>query len=259
MFFRRPPHPDPAPEPPAGLDAHSSAERITNPAQIARFLQLFKDGHCLLNVSIPGVEGSFNSAVLRVYPKRELLILDELNPHAGHQALIKRQRFNLRCRLHGVEYRFASVLQRVEEQRGIALYFVAMPQVLLHIQRRNHFRVPVDSNAGIELNLPTLPLREEGTNPSQASLLDLSASGLGMQLVTPVPPDRGDILPGCALHLPDGTVIRSELEIRFVYARDRLSPVRLGGQFLKLDRKARNQLAALIRELERRHLRNQSR
>lgn len=256
MFFRRPSRREPAPEPLADLDPHSSAERITNPAQIGRFLQRLKDGHCLLNVTIPGVNGSFNSAVLRVYPQRELLILDELNPRAGHLALVKQGRINVRCRLHGVEYRFSTVLQRVEEQRGIALYFMAMPELLLHIQRRNHYRVPVDSSAGIELDLPLL---KEDTTPSEASLLDLSASGLGLQLIVSKPPERGEILPGCSLHLPDGTIIRSEVEIRFVYACDPLSPVRLGGQFLKLDRKARDQLAALIRELERRQLRSQAR
>jgi c-di-GMP-binding flagellar brake protein YcgR len=255
MFFRRPPRREPAPEAPRD-DPHSSTERITNPTQIARFLQLFKDGQCLLNVTIHGVAGSFNSAVLRVYPQRELLILDELNPRAGHEALLKAGRLNISCRLHGVEYRFATVLQRVDEQRGIAFYFVAMPQVLLHIQRRNHFRVPVDGSAGIELCLPIL---DEDAHPSQTTLLDLSASGLGMQLTSPTPPNRGEVLPGCALHLPGGAVIRSELEIRFVHARDRLSPVRLGGQFLKLDRQARDQLNALIRELERRHLRKQDR
>ena len=256
MFFRRPPRREPAPEPPGDDDPHSSSEQITGAAQIAKTLQRLKDGHCLLRATIPGVTGAFNSAVLRVYEKRELLILDELNPRAGHEALLKAGRLNISCRLHGVEYRFATVLQRVDEQRGIAFYFVAIPQVLLHIQRRNHVRVPVDGSAGIELGLPIL---DEDAHPSQATLLDLSASGLGMQLTSPTPPNRGEVLPGCALHLPDGAVIRSELEIRFVHARDRLSPVRLGGQFLKLDRKARDQLAALIRELERRHLRNQTR
>ena len=251
MSFRRPPRREPAPEAPRD-DPHSSTERITNPTQIARFLQLFKDGQCLLNVTIPGIAGSFNSAVLRVYPQRELLILDELNPRAGHEALLKAGQLQVRCRLHGVEYRFASRLQRVEEQHGIAFYFVPLPQALLHIQRRNHFRVPVDEAAGIALALPC-------PEASQAHLCDLSATGLGMQLISPAPPDRGEILPDCALHLPDGAVIHTEVEVRFVFHRDRLSPVRLGGQFLKLDRQARNQLATLIRELERRHLRKQAR
>src|SRR5690606_31809303 len=131
-----------------------------------------------------------------------------------------------------------------------------LPEVLLHIQRRDHYRVPVDQNAGIELGLPAL---EADGNALEASLLDLSATGIGMQLSIPTPPERGAILPDCTLRLPAGTIVRSEIEIRFVHARDRLSPVRLGGRFLRQDRKTRDQLTTLIRELERRHLRNQAR
>lgn len=254
MFFRRPSRRMPASDP--AQDPLSSSERITSTAQIARFLQRLKDGHCLLSVTIPGVEGSFNSAVLRVYPQQELLILDELNPRAGHLALLERRQLKVRCRLHGAEYRFATLLQRVEEQRGIALYYAALPEALLQIQRRDHYRVPVDESVGIELDLPAL---EADGNAPQASLLDLSATGIGMQLNTPTPPDRGAILPDCTLRLPAGTIVRSEIEVRFVHARDRLGPVRVGGRFLKLDRKTRDQLTTLIRELERRHLRNQAR
>lgn len=254
MFFRRPPRCEPAPEPPGSSDPHSSSERITSRAQIAKTLQRLKDGQCLLRVTIPGVGGAFNSAVLRVYDKRELLILDELNPRPGHEALVKAGRLNASCRLHGVEYRFASVLQRVEEQRGIAYYYMDMPEVLLHIQRRNHYRVPVGSEAGVGLSLPFLDEKQ-----AQASLCDLSATGLGMQFIAPSPPDRGDILPACSLLLPDDTVIRAELEVRFVHNRDRMAPTRVGAQFLNLDRNARNQLAALIRQLERLYLRNQAR
>jgi c-di-GMP-binding flagellar brake protein YcgR len=254
MFFRRPPRRKPAPEPPGADAPHSNSERITGSAQIARILQRLKDGHCLLRATIPGVTGAFNSAILRVYGKRELLILDELNPHAGHEALLQSGRCNVSCRLHGVEYRFTCVLQRAEEQRGIAYYFVAMPQVLLHIQRRNHYRVPVGSDAGIGLNLPFLDEEQ-----AQASLCDLSASGLGMQFIVPSPPDRGDILPDCSLIMPDDSLIRTKVEVRFVYTRDRLAPTRVGAQFLGLDRKTRDQLATLIKQLERIYLRNQAR
>ena len=254
MFFRRPPRRNPAPEPPH--DPHSSAERITDPAQIGRFLQRLKDGHCLLNATVPGTPGSFATAVLRVYPDRDLLILDELNPRAGHLALEAQGRLNIRCRLHGVEYRFASVLQRIDEQRGIAFYHMQLPELVLHIQRRNHYRVPVDSTAGIDL---VLPLQGLDADSSGATLLDLSVSGLGLQVETPQPPERGEILPACNLYMPDGTSIRSEIEIRFVQTRNQPGTTRLGGQFLKLERKSRNQLATLVRELERRHLRKQAR
>jgi c-di-GMP-binding flagellar brake protein YcgR len=254
MFFRRPPRHEPASEPPGDHDPHSSSERITSRAQIARTLQRLKDGQCLLRVTIPGVAGAFNSAVLRVFEQRALLILDELNPRAGHEALLEAGRFNASCRLHGVEYRFASVLQRVEEQRGIAFYLVPLPQVLLHIQRRNHYRVPVEQDAGIGLSLPFLDAQQ-----AQPSLCDLSATGLGMQFITPSPPGRGDILPDCALQLPDNAVIRAGVEVRFVHSRDGSGTTRVGGQFLDLDRKAGEQLAALIKQLERLYLRNQAR
>lgn len=243
-----------ASSPDEGLDTHSTTERITKSALIARNLQRMKDGHCLLDVCIPGIDNHFISAILRVYPGRDMMILDELNSPIGQAALAKVKKLRARCRLHGVEYRFATTVTRIEEQRGIALYYAALPKLLLHIQRRNHYRVPVGMEAGLEVNIPL-----QDDPKVQAHLSDLSSSGLGIRLNTLVPPRQGQLLPACTIVHPSGEPICSEVEIRFVRSDHLSNQVRVGGHFINLDPQQKARLISLIKHLERLYLRSHSR
>lgn len=234
-------------------DQHSTTERITRPARIAATLQRLMDGRCLADLCIPGLDEHFTSAILRIYPARELIILDELNAAAGHEALVKAGRFRARCRLHGVEYRFASSLRRVERRGGAALYFADMPKLMLHIQRREHYRVPVDSTAGLEVQIPLF--RDPKARPN---LCDLSATGLGIRIATDRPLKQGQVLPACSLVLPTGKTIHTQVEVRFVRADRYSDEVRMGGHFVNLEARLQKQLTALIKRLERLYLRSHS-
>jgi c-di-GMP-binding flagellar brake protein YcgR len=244
MFFKNTSSPEP------GLDRHSTAERITKAALIARNLQRLKDGRCLLDIRIPGLDEHFNSAILRIYPSRDLMILDELNQPAGHAALVKVKKLQASCRLNGVEYRFATRVTRIEEPRGGAIYHVQLPKLMLHIQRRNHYRVPVTRDAGLELRIPL-----QDDPKLKANLFDLSSSGLGIRLNSLASLQQGQTLPVCSIVLPDGELIRSDVEIRFVRADNLHKQMRVGGHFINMDRALKSRLITLIKSLERLYLR----
>lgn len=243
MFSKRPGRPTDL-----GYDANT--ERTTKPRQIARNLQRFKDGRCLLSITIPGQAGRYNSAILDVDAEHETLVLDELNALDGHEALLAHKKFHVACRLNGIEYRFASILRSVEQEGGLATYHAVMPTLMQHIQRRDDYRVPVARGSGIEVQIA------DSSDPnSKGELADLSLGGLGARLQSQSAPRKGEVLPVCSILLPDADPIRAEVEVRFSSTDQRHNIVRLGGKFVNLEHQQQHQLARLIKQLEREYLR----
>lgn len=237
-----------------GSDYQSSTQRVTKPSQIVRSLKLLKEGHCLVNVTVPGHDETYNTAILGIYPGRELLVLDELNSRDGHEQLLKAGKLKASCRFHGVEYRFAGAVQQVDYQGGIAMYRVALPQLLLHIQRRDHYRVPVDRETDIQVNLPLT-----GDPRLRGHLCDLSQGGIGALFETRSSPNQGQVLPVCSLMLPNQKPIRTELEVRFARLDGQRNVLRVGGRFVNLDKEQERDLARLVAKLQREYLRKHPR
>lgn len=253
----------------AAPDFESKIDRITKPGQIAKHLQKLKDNNCLINVVIPGSGSSYNSSILRVYPSRNLLILDELNSKSGHEAIIGGKTFNAKCRLNGIEYRFTSSVQRVDRQGKIAMYHAAMPKIIQYLQRRGHYRVPVARDSKIEISVPmkiTFEKTDEETGEVEkklktetiaGELADLSLGGIGIRLKTKTVPKRGQVLTKCKLVVPGSESILTEMEVAFALADNVHHIVRIGGRFVKLESKQKKKLIALVKKLEREYLRRQ--
>lgn len=231
-------------------DEQPQIQRISKAMQIVRYLRRLKEGHCLLNVSFPGSDESYNTAILAIHPSRDTLVLDELNAHEGHQRLLQLGKFRVSARLNGIEYRFASALRRVERQGGLALYRVSLPPLMLYIQRREFYRVPVDGGTGIRVNLPLL-----NESRLRGALCDLSQTGLGARFDGQHDLKQGQVLPICSIVLPQGDPIRTQLEIRFARVEGQRNLLRLGGRFVNLKREQQRELARLVARLQRSYLR----
>ncbi|HKK14431.1 MAG TPA: flagellar regulator YcgR PilZN domain-containing protein [Gammaproteobacteria bacterium] len=235
-----------------GYQTHN--ERITHPGQMLSLLRRVQESRELLTVSLSDDPHSYTSAILRVDPDTAHFLLDELKPATGHERLLTAGSLRASCRHRGIEISFIATLQEVGMAAGIAFYRMGLPEVIHYQQRRAHFRVPV----GRALALP-VHLTLDGQNLGEGEVRDLSVGGLGIRVSGPVPLERGQIVDQCAIAVPDGPSILTQVEVRFISRREDAAPAQIGARFLNLTRRDQNRLERLVTRLERELIRKRSR
>lgn len=242
-------------EPPApGLASNyqSKSEKITHGPQIAGLLKRVRDNRVLLSVRVAGSDAVFNSLLLDVDVERNFILLDELNPHHGHELACRARQLRVHCHCQGVELSFVCHIEIGQGQRGISFYRAAVPEAVNYLQRRSNFRVRVGQDMNVPVHLP-LGMTLAG------ELIDLSLGGLGASLPEQAELSRGQIIDTCSIQLPTGDPLTTELEIRFIY-RDKVRQiVRIGASFRNLDPTRQNLLRRVITQLEREMLRRKAR
>lgn len=220
---------------------------------VAGLLRRLVEQRVLLRVTIPGVKGSFNSALLRLGDAHDFVILDELNPRRGHEQLLEVRRLNASAQVQGVELRFRGEVLEVDQDAGIAFYRLPFPDEVLYVQRRGSFRVPV----GMATPVTAVFERADDSN-LRGRIVDLSEGGMGVEFSQRVSLTPGEILP-CQMRLPDGQQLRCKLEVRHTSTPEDQNKVRLGGRFVELQPQQRKALSRLVADLQRTMIRKQPR
>ncbi len=235
-------------------DYQGKAEKITHPPQIANLLRRIRDQKVLLSVRVPGHEGVFNSLLLDVNTERNLILLDELNPQAGHALACQARQLRVHCQCHGVELSFACHIEVGQSQRGISFYHGPLPASITYLQRRSDFRVPVGMSLAVPVHMPI-----EGAAMADGTVTDLSMGGLGANINTHVKFTHGQIINICSLDLPKGESLHTEIEIRFVRQDAQHHTQHIGAAFRNIQPRSEQALRRLVTQLERDMLRRKVR
>lgn len=234
--------------PASGAREPSDIERVTVPSQVANLLRRIREGRAPLTVAIPGVRGTFVSALLEVNPAAGELVIDELNPPHGHDALLRAGHFHASAALHGVELRFTCRLKRSGRDSRIAFYCASLPEVIHYRQRRAYFRAHISE----ERQIPVAIVPEEGEK-LEGLLRDISVGGIGTHLELHFTPglEQGSILPSCVISLGPGETINNPIEVRSLGFDGLPRRLRLGGRFVKLSTTAQKTIQRYVLSLER--------
>ncbi|CAK0777340.1 flagellar brake protein [Gammaproteobacteria bacterium] len=196
--------------------AGSDYEEITGDGPVLRTIDRIRAGRALLHIRIldkenPDASGdSFISTVVGVDMVRRTWELDGLHSKEGHQRLRQARSFSVGTRLDGVIVRFQAEVIGVTKQDEFLYYQVSAPRSVRIYQRRSFFRAPLGAQhqAILTVSIP-------GFKVMRGQVRDLSQSGLGAvfkqsgQLF-----HTGLYIPDSSLVLPDGTDIRSAIEVR---------------------------------------------
>lgn len=231
----------------------AQGDTIRDPQIIAGLLRRIMEQRALLRVTVPGVRGSFNSAILRMDPEQDLLILDELNPRRGHERLLEVRTLQAGAQVQGVETRFSGAIEEAADANGIAYYRLRFPREVLYIQRRTSFRVKV----GMTTPIAAVFDRNDGRQ-LRGRIIDLSEGGMGVEFSQHVTLQPGEIVP-CQMRLPDGQHLGCKLEIRHTSGAKEQNLMRIGGRFVELHPQRRKVLARLVANLQRDMIRKQPR
>jgi len=232
--------------------AHDGGEEnVTNRSVIIATLHQLKAEHELLSVDVPGCKDTATSAILGVKEDQGCYYLDELNLETTHKAFVKQRKALIHCRLHGMEIRLPCHLQKASMDNGIALYKICIPNRLIRVQRREHFRLRLNAGLLIPVCVPSL----EGHRAS-GEAFDLSAGGVGALIHTEDVPSRGQVLSGVSIALPHSPSFKANIEIRFARVDEIQHSLRIGGRFVSLDRNQERVIEHFLAEQQRKRRRH---
>jgi c-di-GMP-binding flagellar brake protein YcgR len=243
-----------ADSPESTSEYQGQTEKITHPPQIAGLLRRILDNRVLLRVQVPGHPGIFNSLLLQVNTDQKFIILDELNPTAGHRFAQQTGRLQVHCQSQGVEIGFACDIETRSDASGVSYYRAPLPALLHYLQRRMNYRVRVV----LDKDIPVY-LQLDADTEVEGQLFDLSLGGMGFNLASDIRLERGQVLERCTIRPPAGDPLRVQLEIRFVQTDERRPTQRIGARFVSLGPQQENALRRFVTHLEREVLRRKAR
>lgn len=229
-------------------------ERVQHLPQVIGLLRRIKDQRTLLSVRVPGHEGTFNSLLLEVDADRQFILLDELNPRAGHDLVAETRQVRVHCQCQGVELSFTCPVEIGQGREGISFYKAALPEYINYLQRRLNYRVRVTFDMTVPVHLP---VDEEQIVDGQ--LFDVSVGGVGFNVGMQVQLERGQILDSCNIELSSKESLQTPLEIRFIQADPQQRIQRIGAAFVNLEPQQEHAIRRFVTQLERTILRRKAR
>jgi flagellar brake protein len=201
----------------------------------------------LVSIMLPGNDARYTSTVLSVDPQNNMLLLDDLFPHEGHEQLIQLGEIQLFAHLGSGALEFGTRLDGVEEADGLCYFRLHLPETVNYMQRREGHRIVV---AKLEIPAEVYDLRG-ASHP--ARIYDISSSGIGF-LVSKNNDFPLDTVFPCVLHFPAESSLSCNVE--FCDRRSAGANIDIvGGSFVGLDAQKEHILQRCTADLERRLLR----
>lgn len=219
---------------------------ITDSQRIIHILYKVVREHRQLEARITGISDVFNTTILGLNPKTKIIAVDGIRNSAGHNALLRTKILNLSGRNDGVDLECDLHLISVKEHSNSNYYQMAIPNSLVYVQRRNDHRVQLVGESQFR---GYLEHKKKKLVTGYAA--DISLNGIGVMLKLEDDIMQGDKITSCALKLPDEKPLYFDLIVCFVQKIHRNNSVRIGGQFLKLEKKENIRVAKIVRTLER--------
>ncbi|MGB5177273.1 MAG: flagellar regulator YcgR PilZN domain-containing protein [Gammaproteobacteria bacterium] len=226
----------------------SDCEQITDMARVAKLLERLAKQHNFLTVEIPGHRECYTSSIVAVDSSH--ILLDELLPTTGHKMLLEERSLQVTGKLDGVDIRFITTLERVDNSDNMITYHARLPGKLEYRQRRHDYRAHIPMTQTLRV---VLDCRDGKV--VEGVLHDLSHSGAGIIFPDGPPTVEHGQLHNCALELPEDVWLYCALELRHsesIPSRDRQL---IGARFVKLSRPQQRLVGHSISKLEQEFIR----
>lgn len=217
---------------------------VNTSAEILFLLGAIQKRNLLVNLDIPGSRQIVVTSIIAVNKSDNTLILDSARGDALNHELMSGKGAEFITHLDGVSITFSTGPVSLCEYEKMPALRMPIPQSLIRLQRREHFRVPLPIARPIKCIVPSTS--EDDPEPIAAHIMDIGCGGValvesGGRLDT----THGKILSNCRLLLPDANVVITSLEVRNS-AQIRLLngtfQTRLGCKFIDLP----NDMAAML-------------
>lgn len=220
---------------------------ITKPVQIRQLLRSLVDRRMLVDVQPMDQEQVDTTMLLAFDPRRGLLIFDEPRS-ADHGPFETDQPLKFASQHRGIEIRFTVVSRGIRRFDQRPALFTGWPDAIDYLQRRKAFRMSIPkvmhSRAELQIDMrSTVPAR----------LLDLSTTGFAVAVDRSTALREGEVI-DCWLDVEED-FFSGSAEVRNVKNLPGRM-IRVGAEFVELERRQKRRLAQLIRQMERRSIRH---
>ena len=229
----------------------ADSELIKDPARVVPLLERLAKRHTPLTVRIPGHDEYYTSYIVDV--DKRYLMLDELLPSAGHSLLQSKRIIQATAKLDGIDIRFTTPLQRVDEQNDVLTYYMSLPEQLEYRQRRLSYRVPIPMSRQLRVII------EHVDNTVYEGVLhDLSHGGAGMVFPDNEPAVQQGLLQESAIELLDDEWLYCAVELRYSKKVPSRKRQLIGARFYDLSHEQSRLVGRCINELEREYIRKRA-
>lgn len=197
----------------------------------------------IIDVDIDGAGGRYQSVILQVDPQVGSILIDELFP-AGFSGLPGQPLTITVRRLDGSRSSFTT---RVIERRnidGADNYLLTLPASIAYQQRREVFRLRLGRRGGVVSEFQTADQQF-----CAATVHDLSAAGICLELQNSVQVAAGDVLTGLDFDFEQQR-FSCQARVRHVYC-DRAGKIMVGAAFYDFPRLQQRALERLIMQQQR--------
>lgn len=174
------------------------------------------------------------------------ILLDEFVPSRVNKSIKPKTKLHIKLQSRGVTVTFEALVLAQKQQGGAPIFYVSIPEKIQEKQARSSYR------ATVPIRLSALvTLMSEGRPSIKGHLHNISTDGVGVIVKTPVaPPFRsGEIIDGCYVELPSGTV-QCQIEVR-QFNRTVGGKKMLGAAYKSFKKNARDELNKFLMECQR--------
>jgi c-di-GMP-binding flagellar brake protein YcgR len=240
-------------------DAHQANEddqrfRVTAATEILSEMRAAMAQRALLTLRFGNRGECALSTLLEVDAAGNTLTLDACQSPLDQQKVLAAHALTLETAVHRIRIRFTSGRPAPSIHRGRPAMQIALPQVIVRVQRREAYRIetPVNEIVNCRFRHPVLENREV-----MLRVADLSVSGMGLTADAGLwPAEPGTVIKDCRIDLPENGVINCDSLVVRVHENPRTGKqrLRIGCQFLQLPNGAGTLLQRYILALERARL-----
>ncbi len=226
---------------------------VNSSTEILFLLRAIQKQNLLVNLDIPGSRQIVVTSIIAINKARNTLILDCARGDALNQELMSGKGAEFITQLEGVSITFATGPVTLCEHENLPALCMAIPQTMIRLQRREHFRVALPIAHPVKCIIPAMAVNNE--EPITAHIVDIGCGGIAIVEtggLLGTAPER--ILPDCRLLLPDADVVITSLEIRNsaqIRLRNGAFQSRLGCKFVNLPNDMATTLQRFVMNIER--------
>jgi len=228
--------------------------------QVVIRLQQLVEERAFVDVRFPGrASNTYQSLILKVDPLERFVLIDELFPAHGAFFISPGDEVEITSVRRGIPVRFTTWVKAIsiDEADGIPAYRLALPDAVEAKQRRTHFRVSVDPDAGVRMKI-----RGPEASKLLCTVQDLSHGGVGFSCQGNLS-DRlreNNQLRDSLLSIPGAQDISCNLEVRtFEFRRAPYRHTVIGARFDTLSPIAEKQLEQFLVLIQRQQRRDSQR
>lgn len=185
--------------------------------EIIRILRELGEHKQLIQLRIEDSADTIVTSVLAVDEELGLVVIDCAPSPAANRRIIASEWLHFETLLNNIRILFETGGAAACEYQGGPALWVAIPPVLVRLQRRQFYRVPTPTVNPVLCEIRIRPEEEGDVRVITLPLHDISAGGVAlMDEQRLLNPNIGFVYPDCRIQLPGGALLQTGLEIRDV-------------------------------------------